>query len=427
MKAMTHTSLWHPFADLSQPEGREPTLVRGDGAWVWDEEENRYLDATAALWYCNVGHGRQRLADVAREQMAALAGYQIFDTLANRPALRLAERVCDLAGLGAGSAAFLTSGGSDGVETAAKIARRYWRLQGAPERELIVARESAYHGMHGFGTSFSGIEANAAGWGTMLPGVLHVPRDDVAALERVLDEHRGRVAAFFGEPVQGAGGVYPPTPTYWRDVGDLCGADEVLLVADEVVTGYGRLGEWFASQRLGIEPDMMITAKGLSSGYMPVGVVIAAPRVVSAFRSEQAGVFRHGYTYSGHPAACAVALENLDLLEEEGLVQRVAELEKPFGEAFATLADHSLVAEVRSAGLLAGVQLGEDALAAGGLAATVDGLRAGGVLTRALVGHTMQFSPSFVITEDEIEWLVERVGAALDGFADRRAPAPSSA
>jgi putrescine---pyruvate transaminase len=421
-----HTPLWHPFADLSKVDGCELTLTSGDGVWVADEEGKRYLDATAALWYCNVGHGRQRLADAAREQMMALAGYQIFETLANQPALRLAERICTLAGLGPGSAAFLTSGGSDGVETAAKIARRYWRLQGAPERELIIARASAYHGMHGFGTALAGIEANAVDWGVNLPGIIHVPRDDVAALEQVLDEHRGRVAAFFGEPVQCAGGVYPPTPTYWRDVQDLCRADDVLVVADEVVTGYGRLGEWFGSHRLGIEPDLMITAKGLSSGYLPVGAVIAAPGVVAAFRSEQAGVFRHGYTYSGHPAACAVALENLDLLEEEDLVRRVADLEKPFCEAFSSLADHPLVEEVRAFGLLAGLQLREDAIAAGGLAATVDGLRASGVLTRALVGHSIQFSPAFIITESEIEWLVERIVAALDGFAGKLAPPPVS-
>ncbi len=409
----TKQTLWHPFADMSKVSGNEITLVRGEGAWVWDNEGNRYLDATAALWYCNVGHGRERLADAAREQMATFACYQTFERTANEPALALAAKVCELAGLGDGSAAFFTSGGSDGVETAAKIVRRYWRLQGQPERMTIVAREGAYHGMHGYGTSLAGIESNAADWGGMVPDIVHVPRNDIAALERVLSEHHGRVAAFFGEPVQGAGGVYPPTETYWRDVQDLCAHDDILIVADEVVTGFGRLGHWFASHRLGIEPDLIITAKGLSSGYVPVGAVIAAPRITESLWSEEAGIFRHGYTYSGHPTACAVALENIRVLEEEDLVQRVADLEGPFREGFARLAEHEKVAEVRSMGLLCAVQLSEDYLVDGGLPAMIDALRADGVLTRGLVGHSMQFSPSFVITEEEIAELTGKVAAAL--------------
>jgi len=414
----SRTAFWHPFADMSKVQGHEMSIVRGEGAWVWDADGNRYLDGTAALWYCNIGHGRERLADVAREQMSTLACYQTFDTTANEPVLALAEKICGLAELGEGTAAFFTSGGSDGVDTAAKIVRRYWRQQGSPERSMIVARQGGYHGMHGYGTSLAGIEANAADWGGLVPDIVHVPRDDVAALERTLAEHRGRVAAIFAEPVQGAGGVYPPVPNYWSDVQDLCAEDDVLVVADEVVTGFGRLGAWFASHRLGIKPDLLITAKGLSSGYMPVGAVIAAPKIVDMLWSEEAGVFRHGYTYSGHPAACAVALENLMVIEEEQLVDRVAELEEPFIAAFSRLSEHPLVAEVRAMGLLCAVQLTEEALADGALAATVANLRGEGVLTRALVGHSMQFSPPFVITEEEIGWLVERVEAALGAFAE---------
>lgn len=405
--------LWHPFADMSKVRGNEFRLARGEGAWVWDDEGNRYLDATAALWYCNIGHGRARMGEVASAQMTELAAYQIFERLANAPALELADKLAELSGLGEQTGVFFTSGGSDGVETAAKIVRRYWRVREVPERSVIIARESAYHGMHGYGTSLSGIEANAAGWGEMIPSIVHVPRDDVAALERALDEHRGRVAAFLSEPIQGAGGVYPPKPGYWRDVQDLCSADDVLVVADEVVTGFGRVGAWFASHRLEIEPDLMITAKGLSSGYMPIGAVIAGPRILETLWSEDAGWFRHGYTYSGHPAACAVALENLAVLEEEDLVARVAGLEEPFGAIFAAVEDHPAVAEVRHFGLLGAVQLTEDVLEAGGLDATVAALRDAGILTRGLVGHSLQFSPSFVITEEEIAMLGERLAAAL--------------
>lgn len=407
------TPLWHPFADMCKVRGSELSVVRGEGAWVWDQAGNRYLDATAALWYCNVGHGRARLADAARDQMASLACYQTFGDIANGPAVALAGKVCELAALGEPSAVFLTSGGSDGIETAAKMVRRYWRVQGAPERMTIIAREGAYHGMHGYGTSLSGIEANSAGWGSMIPGIIHVPRNDAGALERALLERRGQIAAFIAEPVQGAAGVYPPTPTYWRDVQDLCLANDVPIIADEVVTGFGRLGEWFAAKRFKIAPDLVITAKGLSSGYAPVGAVVAGPKIVGALWSEDAGPFRHGYTYSGHPTACAVALENLKLLEEENLLRRVADLEGPLCDAFSRLAEHPLVAEVRAVGLMAAVQLTEEALSAGALDATIDRLRADGVLTRALVGRSLQFSPPFVITETEIEWLADRLESAL--------------
>ncbi len=407
------THLWHPFADMSKVQGNEFQIARGEGAWVWDDQGNRYLDATAALWYCNVGHGRERIADAAAAQMKELAAYQIFDRLTNAPAAELADRIAALAGLGDETGVFFTSGGSDGVETAAKMVRRYWRVRNQPERRVIVARESAYHGMHGYGTSLAGIEANAAEWGEMIPSIVHVPRDDIGALERVLAEHGGQVAAFLSEPVQGAGGVYPPEPAYWRDVQDLCAADDVLVVADEVVTGFGRVGEWFASHRLEIEPDLIITAKGLSSGYMPIGAVIAGPRVLETLWSEDAGWFRHGYTYSGHPAACAAALENLDVIEEEGLVARVASLEEPFHAAISGVEGHDAVAEVRHYGLLGAVQLTEDALAAGGLEATVGALRDEGILTRGLVGHSMQFSPPFVVTEEEIAELGTKLSAAL--------------
>ncbi|MFT3863813.1 MAG: aspartate aminotransferase family protein [Solirubrobacterales bacterium] len=415
-------ALWHPFADMSKVGGHELVIARGEGAWVFDEDGKRYLDASAALWYCNAGHGREAFAEAARAQMADLAGYQIFDVFANRPALDLAERVRQIGPLGPESAVFFTSGGSDSIDTAAKMARRYWALAGEPARRIIISREGAYHGVNGFGTSLSGIEANASGWGPLVSEVIQVPRDDLSSLDRTLVEHRGRVAAFMGEPVQGAAGVYPPPPDYWEGVQALCREHDVLLIADEVVTGFGRVGRWFASQRYGIEPDLVTCAKGLSSGYLPIGAVLAGPRVLGALWSDGAGVFRHGYTYSGHPAACAVALANIDAIEDERLIERVNQLEPQLEGELGALAPHPLVEEVRVAGLLSGVELSATARVAEPqlVERVVIGARERGVLVRNLLGATLQISPPLVIEPSQLEFLTSTLRETLDDIVAGR-------
>ena len=406
--------LWHPFAHMASVPGRELVLVRGEGAWLEDADGARYLDATASLWYCNVGYGRAELADVAAAQMRELPAYSTFGHYANRPALDLADRLAEIAPV-PDAAVFLTTGGSDAVETAGKMARRYWQLRGEPQRTVLVARSEAYHGMNAYGTSLAGIATNAAGWGTLIPDVLHVPHDDAAALERVLAEQGERIAGFIGEPVIGAGGVIPPPDGYWERVQAACAAHDALLIADEVITGYGRTGPWFACERYGIRPDLVTTAKGLTSGYLPAGAVLVGPRVRDALWSDEAGVFRHGYTYSGHAAACAVALANLDIIEREGLRDRVRALEPVLARTLAELEREPLVEVTRTAGLLGAVQLSADARAEQpGLAdRIVAELQDDGVLVRALVGHSLQISPPFVISEDEIALLGERIAGAL--------------
>jgi adenosylmethionine-8-amino-7-oxononanoate aminotransferase len=351
--------------------------------------------------------------------MRKLAGYQIFDVLANRPALELAERVRELAPLGEHSAVFFTSGGSDSVDTAAKIARRYWVLAGEPQRQIIICREGAYHGVNAFGTSLSGIKPNAAGWGSLVTQVLRVGRDDLAGLERALEEHEGSVAAFIGEPVQAAAGVFAPSPGYWDGVKDLCRRRDVLLIADEVVTGFGRLGRWFGSERYDIQPDMIVCAKGLSSGYMPVGAVIVADGVREALWSAQAGAFRHGYTYSGHPAGCAVALANIDIIENEGLVERTAQMESVLRAELGALAPHPLVQEVRVAGLLCGVELSAEARQNDPtlVERVVVDARSRGVLVRNLLGATLQISPPLVIEPQELRLLADTLRESLDAVA----------
>jgi adenosylmethionine-8-amino-7-oxononanoate aminotransferase len=416
---MTDQHLWHPFADMARLPGREVTLVSGEGCWVTDDRGRRYLDASASLWYCNIGHGRAALADVAAEQMRKLAAYHTFDVFANEPALELARRLAGSAPTGPDSAAFFTSGGSEAVDTAAKLARRYWQARGQEERRIIVAREGAYHGMAAYGTSLAGIGPNRAGWGPLVREVLHVNADDPEALAQALEDHRGEVAAFIGEPVRGAGGVYPPAEGYWARVQELCREHDLLLVVDEVITGFGRVGTRFGSERFGIEPDLVCLAKGITSGYAALGAVLSGARVREVLWSEGVGAIRHGYTYSGHPTACAVALANLDVLEHEGLYKRVRSLEPILSERVGALADHPLVEQVRAVGLLAGVELSASARSETPdlVERVVRRARERGVLVRNLVGHSLQISPPFVISPDELGHLADTLGAALDETA----------
>jgi adenosylmethionine-8-amino-7-oxononanoate aminotransferase len=408
-------ALWHPFSDMGAVErGGEFVLARGEGVHVWDTGGTRYLDATAGLWFTNVGHGRRELADAAREQAGTLAAYSTFGDVAPEVTIRLAERLAGIAPV-PGSKVFLTSGGSDSVDTAAKLARRYWTEAGQPQRRTLIGRQHAYHGMHFAGTSLGGIAPNADGYGDVLvPETAHVAWDDPedlrATIERIGAEN---VAAFFCEPVIGAGGVYPPPEDYLTSVRKICTESEVLFVADEVVTGFGRIGgSWFASTRFGLEPDMVTTAKGLTSGYIPMGAVLVAPKVAAPFFEPDAGRwFRHGYTYSGHAVAAAVALANLDLVETEGLLDEAARLERTLADAFDPLADHERVAQVRSGtGAVAAVQL-KDAAAA---APFVRSLREHGVSTRAVGAGGLQLSPAFVMTDEQVHELADAFRRVLD-------------
>ena len=412
------TSFWHPFADMSAIlETGATILERGDGAYVWDAGGNRYLDATASLWYCNVGWGRREIAEAVAAQLTALPAYSTFGDLSNRPAETLAERVASIAPV-AGSKVFLTSGGSDSIDTATKMARRYWQLVGEPDRTVLIRRTKAYHGMHTAGTSLAGIPANAAGHGDLIEDVAEVDWDSAEALRSAIDEVGARnVAAFFCEPVIGAGGVFPPPEGYLRAVREVCRETGVLFVADEVITGFGRCGDWFASSRWDLAPDVITCAKGITSGYLPMGGVIAAPRVWEPFWADGAGVWRHGYTYSGHAAVAAAALANLAIMEREDLPGRALQLEKDLAEALAPLADHALVAEVRAGtGVLAAVQLDPERVAADpALAAKVGvGARDAGVFIRPLVAGAIAVSPPLVITAEDLDLLHGGFRAGLD-------------
>jgi len=351
-------SFWHPFADMAAVEaGGELVVDRGQGIHVWDAQGRRYLDATASLWYCNVGYGRDEIADAASAQMRRLSAYSTFGDLANHPAVELAARVGGLAPV-EGSKVFFTSGGSDSIDTATKMARRYWQLLGQTDRTILITRERAYHGMHIAGTSLAGIEANVAGYGT--------------------------------------------------------------FVADEVITGFGRLGDWFASSRFDLQPDLIACAKGITSGYLPMGAVIAAPWVAEPFWSPGTGMWRHGYTYAGHATVAAAALANLDIIERENLTGRALQLEKELAEALTPLAAHELVDEVRAGtGVMAAVQLAAEAVGEdpGLPLRAVAACRQAGIMTRTLATGALHISPALVIDHAGLEELVSGIRAALDACA----------
>ncbi len=417
---MTQT-FWHAFADMAAVQrSGELVIERGEGAHVWDSDGRRYLDATAALWYCNVGYGRAEIADAVATQMKAIPAYSTFGDFANRPALELADRVGALAPV-PGSKIFLTSGGSDSIDTATKMARRYFQLTGQPDRTVLIRRERAYHGMHTAGTSLAGIPANAQGWGELLGGVAQVPWDDADALRETIERiGPGRVAAFFCEPVIGAGGVFPPPEGYLSKVREVCRDSGVLFVADEVITGFGRCGDWFASSRWSLEPDLITCAKGITSGYLPLGAVIVAPDVAAPFWAPDAGMFRHGYTYGGHAAVAAASLANLDIMQREGLCDRALKLETQLADGLAPLADHEIVDEVRAGtGVLAAVQLSASRIAEepNFPLGVVAACREAGVLTRPLATGALHVSPPLVIDDDGLAELVDGLRAALDASA----------
>lgn len=415
------TRFWHPVANMHAVEQNgEFFLDHADGIEIWDEEGRRYLDATASLWYCNVGYGRTEIIDAVTAQMRKLPAYSAYDDLSTRPTSELAERIAAIAPM-ANARVFFTSGGAESIETAAKLARRYWSYAGEPDRRVIISRERAYHGMAAYGTSLAGADVFKAGIGTLVPDAVQVPWSSAEALRETIEKIGAeQVAAFIAEPVIGAGGAMAAPPGYLEDVRQVCRDFDVLYISDEVICGYGRVGDWFASRRFGLEPDLVTFAKGITSGYVPLGGVIAGPRIAEPFFNGDAGMFRHGYTYSGHATATAAAHPNLDIMEREGLPARALMLESELTEALAPLTDHPLVTEVRSGvGVIAGVQPDPELIQAD--MTLPDRLRLAcrdnGVLTRTLIGGALQVSPALIVTREQLDEIAARIGDALDQVA----------
>jgi putrescine---pyruvate transaminase len=411
------TALWHPFADMGTVDGNELVLVRGEGVFVWDEQGRRYLDGSASLWYSNVGHGRPEIAAAVAAQLAELETYHVFGALANRPALELAERLAALAPE-AGAKVFLTSGGGDSIEGAVKLARLHHRLRGEPSRRHLISREHSYHGTHGIGTSIIGMPYRDD-FGPLLEDTSRVEWDSLAALEAEVERLGAEnVAAFVYEPVIGSGGVLTPPAGYLEGAEELCRRHGILTIADVVIGGFGRLGTWLGVERFSLRPDLIVFAKGVTSGYLPLGGVIVAPAVAEPFWHEAGPRFAHGSTYSGHAACCAAALANLDLLAVDGLVHRARELESPFRARLAELESHPLVAEVRGGvGLMAAVALAPELLADDADAASrFERLaREAGLLVRGLADG-VALAPPLVVEDEHVELAVAALATALDAL-----------
>ena len=395
-----------------------PFIVdRGEGIYVYDESGRRYLDAAASLWYMNVGYGRTEIIDAMAEQMRKLPAFHAFIDYGTRPAIDLADRIASVSP-DPGSKVFFGSGGSDAVDTAAKMTRRYFNAIGQPERTVFISREWAYHGMHPYGTSLGGMEPNRAGYGgDLVTDIVIVPHDDAEAVEKAID-HAGaeRIAGIFVEPVIGAGGVRPVEESYFAAVQELIRNAGGLYVSDEVITGFGRVGDWFAANKYGLEPDLITFAKGVTCGYAPLGGVIASPKVAAPFFDTPGLMFRHGYTYSGHTTACVAGLVVMGILEREGLLARAAELEDELYQALLPLEELPVVDHVRrGVGALAAVQMavGEDETLPYRAAASC---REAGVLTRAVGGGGLQVSPPLIMTPDQVSEMASLFRVGLEAM-----------
>ena len=410
---MTETSFWHPFANMAEVTRSRLTIAEASGNYVYDDAGRQYLDATASLWYANVGHGRKEIAEAINAQLSKVAAYSTFADITNEPAELLAAKVASVSPM-PGSKVFFVSGGGDAIDTAAKLARRYFHETGHPERQILVSRGDSYHGTHGFGTSLAGMPPNRAGYGDLINSVAQIDRDDPEDLAALADnigaEH---IAAVFVEPVIGAGGVHLPKPGYIERLREICTSIGALLVIDSVICGFGRLGEWFGPERFGVIPDMITFAKGITSGYVPLGGVVVSARVSAPFFEGKGAAFRHGPTYAGHPLACAAGLANLEIMERENLIPRGRTLEGSLAEALNSTLDSPLISEVRAGmGLLGAIEVEANVLKErpATLGKLQMAMRERGVLVRTLM-TSIAVSPPLTITEAEIE----RIGAA---FAD---------
>jgi adenosylmethionine-8-amino-7-oxononanoate aminotransferase len=394
---------------MGKVKDNQLVLTRGEDVWVFGEDGTRYLDATASLWYTNVGHGRDSIREAVSSQMKELETYSTFGDFANKPSAELARRLSGLSPI-SDARVFLTSGGGDSIDTAAKLARRYWHEKGHEQRQHLISRSHGYHGTHGFGTSLAGIPPNRAAVGDLVEDVTVVAYDDAGALrseiERVGAEN---VAAFFVEPVIGAGGVYPPPDGYIEEVAEICRENGVLLVIDAVICAFGRLGTWYGIERWpGVVPDMIVFAKGVTSGYLPLGGVVISPEIAAPFWDDpDAPPFRHGATYAGHATCCAAALENIRILDEEDLLSRGQDLENALLEQMNRSADLPATAEVRGGtGLMAALEISARIMEAdaGAPVRLAMLMRERGVLARPL-GRGVAVSPPLTIQPEQLEMI----------------------
>jgi adenosylmethionine-8-amino-7-oxononanoate aminotransferase len=404
------TAFLHPFARPAATPADFITIARGEGAVIWDTDGRAYIDAMAGLWYCNVGYGRAEIADAVAAQLRELGPYHAFERFTPPAAEELAGRLAALAPE-PGSRVFFTSSGSEAVDSALKLARLTHALAGAPQRTIVVSRRPSYHGVTYGGMTATGLPANQASFGPLVADMVQVDKDDVDALRALFAADGERIAAVIAEPVIGAAGVYPPAPGYLAAVRALCDEHGALLICDEVICAFGRLGTWWGSQHYGVRPDLSTFAKAVTSGYVPLGGVVVAPNVAEVLASDQTFLLRHGHTYSGHPAACTAGLVALAITEREDLLARAVSVGKRLGEGLRGLVDHGLAAEIRGAGAVFGVGLHARTPALDMREALLDH----GVIVRPIGADTLALCPPLVITDAQIDECVTALSTVLSG------------
>ncbi|RUM99649.1 aspartate aminotransferase family protein [Pseudaminobacter arsenicus] len=440
LQAIDNAHHLHPFTDHKDLRGTGARMItHANGPFIYDSEGKELLDGMAGLWCVNVGYGRNELAEAAYSQMKELPYYNSFFRCSTPTPVLLAKKLAEIAPKHINQV-FYGSSGSESNDTALRLVRHYWVLEGKPQKNRIISREMAYHGSTVAGSSLGGMSGMHEQLGGAVPNIVHVMmpyayelaepgesdhdfglRAAKAVEDAILEARPDNVAAFIGEPIQGAGGVKIPPASYWPEVQRICRKYDVLLMLDEVITGYGRTGEWFAAQSMGIEPDMITTAKALTSGYQPLSALLVGDRIANTL-VEKGGEFNHGYTYSGHPVCCAVALKNLEIIEQEGLIERVRTDTGPY---FAQMlkervSSHPLVGEVRSFGLMGAIEIVKDKATrerfepVGSAAVVVrDHAIANGMMMRA-TGDSMILSPPLIWTRETIDMAGERIVKALD-------------
>lgn len=425
-----------PFSDFKQLKEKGPRIItHAKGVYLWDSEGNQILDGMAGLWCVAIGYGRDELAEAASQQMRELPYYNLFFQTAHPPVLELSKVISEIAPQGMNHV-FFTGSGSEGNDTMLRMVRHYWAIKGQPNKKTIISRVNGYHGSTVAGASLGGMTYMHEQGDLPIPGIVHIPQpywfgeggdmspDEFGIWaanqleEKILELGVDNVGAFIAEPIQGAGGVIVPPDSYWPRIKEILAKYDILFVADEVICGFGRTGEWFGSDFYDLKPDMMTIAKGLTSGYIPMGGLIVRDEVVAVL--NEGGDFNHGFTYSGHPVAAAVALENIRILRDEKIIQRVHEKTAPYlQKRLRELNDHPLVGEVRGVGLLGAIELVKDKATR----ARYQGRGVGmicrqfcfdnGLIMRA-VGDTMIISPPLVISEAEIDELVAKAHKCLD-------------
>ena len=438
IQALDSAHYLHPFTDhklLAEKGAR--VMVKGEGIYLWDSDGKRVLDGMSGLWCVNVGYGRKELAEAAYHQLMEMPFYNSFFNTTNVPAVKLAALLAEVSPPQF-QHVFFANSGSEGNDTVVRMVRRYWDLLEQPQRKVIISRHNAYHGSTMAGASLGGMSYMHAQGDLPIPNITHIQqpywfehgrgmsKDEFGLKaagwleEKILEIGPDKVAAFIGEPVQGAGGVIIPPDTYWPEIQRICDKYGILLVSDEVICGFGRLGEWFGCQKFGYRPDLMTFAKGVTSGYVPLGGVLVGDRVADVL-IEKGGEFEHGYTYSGHPVACAVAMENIDIVRREKLVEKVRDDTGPYlKQKFEALIDHPLVGVAETCGLVAGLVLVKDKKALEcfapelGVGMVCRGHMFGNGMIMRAVGDRMIIAPPLVITRAQIDEMIALIRRCLD-------------